>query len=404
MRLKSVPVNAIMRPKPLSGIRILDLTRLLPGPMCTMHLADMGADVIKVEDPRVGDYARGLGPMKVANSGLFLAANRNKRALRLDLKREAGRQVFLRLARDADAVVEGFRPGVAERLGIGHPALRSLNPRIVYCAITGYGQSGPYRDCAGHDLNYCGYAGVTDQVGVAGGEPAIPNFLIGDLLGGALTAAMGILAALVEAGRTGEGRYVDVAMADAVLAHAVMPLAARIAGEEVPPRGADLFSGREACYAVYRTADGRHMAVAALERKFWDRLCDTLERPELKPLHLAPGEPGERAKRELAAVFASETQAHWVGRFREVDCCVSPVLRMEEALANEQFAARGMVRKARHPVDGEVLQVALPLKFSDFEFAVERPAPMPGEHTEEILAGAGYSGEEIAALRSEGVI
>ncbi|HEX6827740.1 MAG TPA: CoA transferase, partial [Burkholderiales bacterium] len=184
----------------------------------------------------------------------------------------------------------------------------------------------------------------------------------------------------------------------------IMPLAACIAGEEAPSRGADLLSGREACYAVYRTADGRHMAVAALERKFWDLLCATLERPDLEPLHLAPGEQGERAKRELAAVFAARPQSHWIERFRDVDCCVTPVLRFAEALENEQFAARGMVRKLHHPADGEVLQVALPVKFSDFDFEVERAAPMPGEHAEEILAGAGYTAAEIAALRAGGVL
>src|SRR5512134_1195059 len=188
-----------MRPKPLAGLRVLDLTRLLPGPMCTLHLADMGADVVKIEDPAGGDYGRALGAVKVANAGLFLAVNRYKRGLRLDLKQAAGREVFLRLARDADVVVESFRPGVVDRLGIGYAAVSALNPRVVYCAITGFGQSGPYRDRAGHDLNYCGYAGVTDQTGAAGGDPVIPNFQIGDLLGGALTAAMGILAALVDA-------------------------------------------------------------------------------------------------------------------------------------------------------------------------------------------------------------
>lgn len=393
-----------MRPKPLAGIRVLDLTRLLPGPMCTMHLADMGAEVIKIEDPQAGDYGRRLGPLGVENSGLFLATNRNKRGLRLDLKQPAGRDVFLRLARDADAVVEGFRPGVMRRLGIGYEVLKALNPRIVYCAITGYGQSGPWSHRAGHDLNYCALAGVADQVGAAGGEPVIPNFLLGDLLGGALTAAMGILAALVEAGRSGEGRQVDVAMAEAVLAHAIMPLAALITGQPVPPRGEDLFSGREACYALYRTADGRHMAVAALERKFWDQLCDALERPALKALHLAKGEEGERARRELAAVFAARPQSHWINCFRDLDCCVTPVLRLDEALEHEQFAARRMVARARHPVEGEVLQLALPLKFSDFQFRVERPPPAPGEHSAEILAQAGYSGAEIAALQTEGVI
>jgi len=393
-----------MRPKPLAGLRVLDLTRLLPGPMCTLHLADMGADVVKIEDPGGGDYGRALGTVKVANAGLFLAVNRNKRGLRLDLKQAAGREVFLRLARDADVVVESFRPGVVDRLGIGYAAVSALNPRVVYCAITGYGQSGPYRDRAGHDLNYCGYAGITDQTGAAGGEPVIPNFQVGDLLGGALTAAMGILAALVDARGSGEGRYVDVAMADSVLAHSAIPLAAHIARGRAAPRGEDLLSGGDACYQVYRTADGRHMAVAALERKFWDLLCDTLGRADLKPLHRAPGADGERVKRELTAIFAAHPRAHWVERFRDGDCCVTPVLSFEEALENEQFLARGMVAKCRHPADGDIAQLALPLKFSGFEFALERPPPEPGEHSAEILADAGYGEAEIAALRAEGVI
>jgi len=392
------------RPPPLAGIRILDLTRLLPGPMCTLHLADLGADVIKIEDTGAGDYGRALGRPKVANSSLFLAVNRNKRALALDLKQVAGRDVFLRLARESDVVVEGFRPGVMDRLGIGYKAVSARNPRIVYCAITGYGQSGPYRDRAGHDLNYCAYAGVTDQNGPPGGDPVIPNFQVGDLLGGALTAAMGILAALLDARRTGRGRYVDVAMADAVLAHAVLPLATLGDEGATRPRGDDLLTGRHPCYQIYRTADGRHMAVAALERKFWDAFCEVLGRPDLKPFHLAEGEEAEKAKREIAALFADKPGAHWNRLFEGADCCVTPVLTLEEALQNPQFLARGMVVKTFHPVDGAVTQFALPMKMSELAFAIRRPAPMPGEHSPEILRDAGFSGEEIAALLASGAV
>lgn len=208
------------RAKPLAGIRILDLTRLLPGPVATLHLADLGADVIKIEDPQVGDYARTMGKGSGEDSAYFRMMNRNKRGLRLDLKQPEGREVFLRLAREADVVIESFRPGVVDKLGIGYAAVKAVNPRITYCAISGYGQDGPYRELAGHDLNYLGYAGLLDQIGTAGGEPAIPNFQIADLLGGALTAAMGILAAVIDAQRSGEGRYVDVSMTDSVLAHA----------------------------------------------------------------------------------------------------------------------------------------------------------------------------------------
>lgn len=393
-----------MRAKPLAGIRVLDLTRLLPGPMCTLHLADMGADVIKIEDTGAGDYARTLGKVKKANAGLFLAVNRNKRALRLDLKKSEGKQVFLELARHADVIVESFRPGVVDKLGIGYEAVNAINPEIVYCAITGYGQTGPYREHAGHDLNYCGYAGVTDQTGAAGGDPVVPNFQIGDLLGGALTAAMGILAALVDVSRTGQGRYVDVAMTDAVLAHAVLPLAAHIGHGHTVPRGEDMLSGGLPCYNVYRTADGRHMAVGALERKFWESCCEVLGRPDLKPSHMVYGDEARRVKGELARIFSSQPQRYWTEKFSHADCCVTPVLTLEESMENEQIRARQMVVKTMHPLDGEIPQFALPVKFSEFEFEIERHAPAPGEHSEEVLAQAGYSAGEIARLRQNGII
>ena len=207
------------RPGPLAGIRILDLTRLLPGPVATLHLADLGADVIKIEDPQVGDYARTLGTGQGADSAYFRMINRNKRGLLLDLKKPAGVEVFMRLAATADVIVESFRPGVVDKLGVGYAAVAAVNPKIAYCSISGYGQDGPYKDLAGHDINYLGYAGVLDQIGREGGDPALPNFQIADLLGGALTAAMGILAAVLDAQRSGRGRYIDVAMTDSVLAH-----------------------------------------------------------------------------------------------------------------------------------------------------------------------------------------
>lgn len=214
-----------MRPKPLAGVRILDLTRLLPGPMCTLHLADMGADVIKIEDPEVGDYARfAYGGTEEAPSAYYLCVNRNKRGLNLDLKQPEGRDIFLDLAAGADVVIESFRPRVVERLGIDYKAVQAVNPRIVYCAITGYGQTGPYRDRAGHDLNYCAYTGISDQVGLAEGPPAIPNIQFADLAGGSLSAAMAILAALFDAARSGEGRYIDIAIADCALVNAIIPL------------------------------------------------------------------------------------------------------------------------------------------------------------------------------------
>jgi len=387
------------RGKPLAGLRVLDLTRLLPGPVATQHLADLGADVVKIEDTGEGDYARSMGAKPGETSAFFKLVNRNKRALRLDLKKPEGVAVFRRLTLSADVVIEGFRPGVMDKLGIGYEALAELNPRLVFCSISGYGQDGPYAQRAGHDINYIGYAGVLDQIGAAGGPPAVPNFQIGDLLGGALVPLVGLLASVIDARASGRGRKVDVAMADAVFAHAVFPLAGLLARLAPPPRGADLLSGGVPCYGVYATADGRHMAVGALEKKFWELLCDTLGRPDLKPFHLAFGTKGEQAKRELATVFASRPQSHWVGVFDKVDCCVTPVLHIGEALDNEQLQARGMVVEA----DG-LPQLAPPYKLSDYEFAIERGAPAPGQHSDEILREAGYADTDIDSLRAQGII
>jgi crotonobetainyl-CoA:carnitine CoA-transferase CaiB-like acyl-CoA transferase len=387
-----------LRPKPLSGIRVLDLTRLLPGPMATLHLADMGADVVKIEDTGAGDYAREMGRVRDGMSDFFRLVNRNKRAMRFDLKQPQGREVFLRLAGKSDVVVEGFRPGVMAKLGLGYDAVAAVNPRIVVCSITGYGQDGPYAERAGHDINYIGYAGVGDQIGTEA-APVVPNFQIADLLGGALTPAMGILAALIDARSSGRGRHVDVAMTDSVLAHAVLPLLGFLERGKAPLRGTGMLDGGLPCYNVYRTRDGRHMAVGALERKFWEALCDSLGCPELKGKHIVYGEEARPVKERLAALFAARTRSEWTEVFDRADCCVSPILTIEEALANEQIRARGMTA-----AEGGLTQFALPVKFSEFEFAIEHPAPERGEHTEEILREAGYGDAEIEALRKNGVI
>ena len=388
------------RRKPLAGIRVLDLTRLLPGPMATLHLADMGADVIKIEDPQAGDYSRSMGRVRgvPALSDFFRLVNRNKRAMRLDLKNPKGCEVFLRLAKKADVVVEGFRPGVMAKLGVGYDALAAVNSRLVYCSITGYGQDGPYADRAGHDVNYIGYAGVGDQIGTAD-APVVPNFQIADLLGGALTPVMGILAALIDARASGRGRHVDVAMTDAVFAHAIFPVLGFLEHGKTPGRGTGMLDGGLPCYNVYRTRDGRWMAVGAIERKFWEALCDILGCPELKGKHIVYGEEARPVKERLAAAFASRTQREWSEVFARAECCVSPILTVDEALENEQLRARGMVI-----VKEGLTQLAPPLKFSEFEFAIVRDAPGPGEHTDEVLREAGFGKAEIAALRRNSVI
>lgn len=387
---------------PLAGIKVLDLTRLLPGPVCTLHLADLGAEVIKIEDTGVGDYARtmGLGAGPGEDSFFFRIVNRNKHGMRLDLKQAAGVEVFMRLARDADVIIESFRPGVVDKLGVGYPAVKAINPGIVYCAITGYGQDGPWRDRAGHDLNYIATAGVLDQIGVAGGAPAIPNLQIGDLLGGALTATTGILAAVIGAKATGNGRYVDVSMTDAVHAHAYTGLLSVLARGESMPRGTDDLSGGLPAYGIYRTQDERYMAVGALEPKFWQVFCAAIDRGDLAPHGLSRGEEGQRARSELEALFAGQPLAYWAKLFDQVDCGVTPVLTFEEAMAHPQLQARGMMFEDE---DG-LKQFAPPLRISEATFAVRRPAPKVGADSTAILRAAGYSDDEVAQLRADGVI
>jgi crotonobetainyl-CoA:carnitine CoA-transferase CaiB-like acyl-CoA transferase len=368
----SAPLGA-----PLAGVRVLDLTRLLPGPLGTMHLADLGADVIKIEDTGAGDYA---------SPAVRALVNRNKRAIRIDLKHADGVATLLRLCREADVLVEGFRPGVMQRLGVGYEAVAAINPRIVYCSISGFGQTGPLRDMPGHDLNYTALAGVADQIGNAAG-PALSNLPLADLLGGTMTAVAGILAALFDVQRSGSGRHVDIAIADGVLAHAVLPLAGWHQHGQVPQAGQSALTGALACYGFYRTADDRQVAVGALEPKFWDDLCRTLERPDLVPLHRsgnAATEEGLRA--ELAAIFGARPLAHWRSLFHDGVGCVTPVLRVDEALEHPHFRARGM----RVVADGVApLQFGCPIKMTGFNPSAPRPAPRAGEHTEEILRQAG---------------
>jgi crotonobetainyl-CoA:carnitine CoA-transferase CaiB-like acyl-CoA transferase len=390
-------------PPPLDGVRVLDLTRLLPGPMCTLYLADLGADVIKVEDTGAGDYARSLRGASARAAGTtswYRAINRNKRSLSLDLKSVAGREAFVALAGAVDVVVEGFRPGVVAALGIDHATLREIHPRLVYCSLSGYGQAGPRAYAAGHDINYLGYAGVLAATGTRGGAPALPSLQIADLLGGAAAAAIGILGALFGAARTGVGRYVDVAMADAVLAHQVFALGALDDDDRVSMRGDDLLTGGVPCYGVYETRDGRFVAVGALEAKFWSALCATLGREDLASEQFATGAAGERVRGDLAAIFRARTRDEWTATLAGVDCCVTPVLAFDEALADVQFTARRMVRS---DASGH-RSFAPPFALAPAPVLHEREAPRQGEHSREVLREAGYDDAAIDALVARGVV
>jgi crotonobetainyl-CoA:carnitine CoA-transferase CaiB-like acyl-CoA transferase len=333
----------------LAGLRIVDLTRLLPGPLATLRLAQWGADVLKVEDPGEGDGARALWRSETeAAAGepgpFYRQLNAGKRVLRLDLRSAEGRAALLDELRSADALIEGFRPGVMARLGLGFEAVAALCPKLVMVSISGYGQQGPWAQRAGHDINYIAMSGVLEQVASTSGEIALPNFQIGDLLGGSQAALSALLAGVLAAQRTGRGRHIDISMTHEVLRHQVVVRTALEALGRVPPAGRDLLSGGAPCYGVYRTADGRHLAVGALELKFWQALCGALGRPQWERRHWSQGEaPGSEAamvlRAELQALLATQPLAHWVQLFEPADACVTPVLRLDEALAHPLFAA-----------------------------------------------------------------
>ena len=390
---------------PLTGLRMLDLSRLLPGPYCSLIFADLGADVVKVEEPQGGDYLRHLPPTVGENSAAFIALNRNKRSIALDLKSNDGRAAFLRLAKTADVVLESFRPGVLARLGVDYAALSAQQPGIILCSISGYGQDGPDALRAGHDINYIARAGVLACGGEPGGYPLIPGVQIGDVGGGSLLAAVAILAALQERGRTGKGRHLDVSMCEGSLAFMAPHLGARLAaGAPRSPllRGDDSLNGGYACYHVYATRDDRYVALGALEPKFWESFCAAIGREDFVELGYLTGDEGRAARKKVAAVFAERTREEWVAFSRNQDFCLEAVLEADEVFADPQHAARGITFDLDDPHLGrKVAQLRVPLRFGE---PPKRPAPLLGEHTDEVLAEAGFSGHEIAALRSCGAV
>jgi len=368
----------------LSGLRVLDLTRLLPGPFCTLYLAQLGASVLKVEDPGGGDYVRALSPE------VFAQVNRNKRSLTLDLRKPQGVQVFQRLVQRCDVVVESFRPGVMTKLGCDYETLKTLNPRLVYASLTGYGQTGPYRERAGHDMNYAAYAGALDQSD-HGRAPVLPNTLQADLAGGALTCAIGVLSAVLGARASGRGCYVDCAMLDGILALQVPNLASLRMGY----RGPGALTGALPNYQVYECADGKYVALGALEPKFWKTFCEAAGHPELADP--AVQQPLEQTKRATAALFKTKTRDEWEAQLAHVDACANGIYSLEEALNNEQIRARGLVELQ----DGKPM-IAQPLRFVDAAPVASAPAPELGADTREILEELGIDDTEYTALKTAG--
>ncbi len=393
---------------PLEGLKVLDLSRLLPGGFCSLMLADFGADVIKVEDTGMGDYVRWSPPYyegadETARSALFLSLNRGKRSIRLDLKSERGKQVLLRLVREADVLLESFRPGVLDRLGVGYERLREENPGLVYCAITGYGQDGPNRGRSGHDMNYLGLNGVLGLTGDADGPPAQSGAQIADVGGGGLMGVIGILVALRERERSGQGQLVDCSMFDGALSWLAMVAAAAFASGRADRRGENMLAGAIICYRPYRCADG-YVTLGALEPKFWNAFCQGVGRDDLRD-H-AFDRPGSDAHREVEAIFARRTREQWHRFACENDCCLEPVLDLDEVLESELVRAREMVIELVQPgAEQTVKLLGMPIKLSRTPGDPTRaPGPALGDHTEEVLAEAGFSAEEIAALTESGAI
>lgn len=414
------------RAGPLDGTTVLDLTRLLPGGFCSQLLADFGADVIKVEDTGAGDYIRHAppfygpadagggdgGPAGVGEaedrlnasgtrSALYLSLNRGKRSIRLDLKSDGGRDAFLRLAEKADVILDGNRPGVVARLGIDYESVRELNPGIVYCAITGYGQDGPNRDRAGHDIDYLAATGMLGLTGRAGGPAIQPAGQVGDIGGGALPAAFGVMAALFEKQKSGLGQMVDISMTDGALSWLAMVAGRHFADGSVPKRGELELAGGLVCYLTYEAADG-WVACGALEVKFWRAFCEGVGRPELFEAQFErPGGPGWE---QVAEIFRSRTRAEWKEFNDRHDCCIEPILDLDEALESELFAKRGMVVEIDQPGIGPVRQLGNPVKLSETPANDTRPAPAIGADTADVLSEAGLSEPEIAALFESGEV
>jgi len=388
----------------LEGLKVLDLTRLLPGGYCTLLLADMGADVLKVEDPFGGDYMRWFPPKVNEESAYFLAVNRNKKSMKLNLKHERGKEIFKELAKHYDVLVEGFRPGVMDRLGLGYEEISNINPRIIYGSLSGYGQDGPYSQRAGHDINYIGIAGILGITGFADRPPVLPGVPMADFGGGGMLAALGIMMALYHRKRSGKGQYVDISMMDGVASWMANIAAKHFVSNDPHNRGEVDLAGGFVCYGCYETKDGQYLSVGALEPKFWANFCRLIEREDLVDIQVDKDEDG-KLKEEVAGIFKSKTMGEWLALLDGEDTCIEKINTVAEAVKDPQMLHREMVVETEHPTEGRVKSMGIPIKMSETPGSVDRlPAPAYGAHTREVLLGLGLSEAEIEKMAEEKVI
>jgi len=385
---------------PLEGVRILDLTWYLP---YTTILADFGAEVIKVEPPKRGDPARKIPPLIEGESLYFINVNRNKKSVTLNLRTEKGREIFYRLSKTADVIIESFRPGVAKRLGIDYETIKGVNPRIIYVSVTGYGQTGPYRDFPGHDINYISIAGILDATGQYGGPPIIPGVQIADL-NGCLLATIAILIALRARDKTGKGQYIDLSLTHGVVWWLTHLAPVYFATGKPPERGGTFLTGYYPFYNVYETKDGKYVSIGCLEEHFWRNLCKALGKEEFAEYQWATGEKRGEIFRHLKEIFKTKTRDEWFKELMGADVPITPVYSLDEVFKDPQILSKKVVEEASHPKIGRVRVLSTPIELPETPGVVREPAPALGQHTREILKSLGYSDEEIEDFEEEGVI
>lgn len=387
----------------LEGTRVLDLSRLAPGPYCTMILADLGADVIKVEPLGAPFPFTSLG-IEEERWYAYNPLDRNKRSIVLNLRTEEARRIFYKLVEGADVVVEGFRPGVVRRLGVDYETLRGINPRIVYCSLSGYGQEGPYKDLPGHDINYISIAGALSLVGERDRCPTPPSNLLADFAGGSLQATIGILAALLAREKTGKGQFLDIAMIDGVVSLLAMEATQYFAIGTVPKRRETMLTGNMPYYNVYEAKDGGYISLGCIEPQFWANLCRALGREDFLPYQEDTGPKREEIFAFLRKTFLSRTRDEWFEFLSQKDVCVAPVYTLDETFSDPQVLHRQVVTEVDHPKYGKVRQVGIVPKLSETPGRIRGLGVLPGEHTEQILLELGYSPEEIQRLRESQAI
>ncbi len=390
--------------QPLEGIKILDLSRLAPGPFCSMMLGDLGADVLLVEAPADGKLANAIAsrPGDAEKAAAYNILSRNKRSIILNLREQEAREIFYKLAETADVVLEGFRPGVVKRLGVDYETLSKRNPKIVYCSLSGFGQTGPYSQLVGHDINYISVGGALGMIGWPDQPPTIPMNIIADFAGGGMHAAYGILAALMARERTGRGQYVDIAMSDGVLYLLASLVGGVLMGGGSPGRGNTLLNGSVPHYNVYECSDGGWISIGSLEPHFFVNLCKTLECEQFIP-HQYDASKREEIGAYFKSRFITKPRDEWFEILSQTDICAGPVYSLAEALQDPHNLARNMVVEVDHPTLGKVKTLGIGTKLSDTPGSVRTTAPVAGQHTNDVLASIGYDTEAIAALRQRGV-